>query len=723
MQHIFSAAVLALAGLTACGAISGLDEFHAAPPQPAAADRGCTVHADCTQAGADFCLSASQRCVSLKSPDCTNVTGPATANDAILIGSMFSTSGSQAAVNIARQRSVMLAVSEINGMGGVPRADKTGQPRPLVLVSCDESKDAVRAATHLAEDLQIPAIIGPNNSQDQLDIAMKVTVAAGTVTISPTAVAESIAELRDNDLSWQMVPTDVQRGPLLIHELNTLERVLRARLGRDLKLGMIFRDDALGIGTRASLVDLVWNGKPLSAAGNLGTRVRIDAYDASETSHADMIAAHVAFAPDVVVLVGAGDAVSGVMEPLEAAWGAPPRPQYVLIDSTKVPELLALVGRNPELRTRVRGTGIAPGPDSEPVLQSFRIAYQARYPDDLQSTSSGLGASYDATYAVALAMVAGGGTSGAEIARGLRKLGRGQGLPLGPTNILSAFRRFDAGESIAAIGTFSQLAWDDRGAISAGRIEIWCVELVEGAPAYTSSGLSADIPDQTLHGENRVCGLMGAAMAPLTTGMPGMSTTPAMQPSATGGTRDAGAEPDAGSEPEPPVQVDAGTQPDAGSAAPPTRRIPCGGARCDRNAGEYCCIEPVPNAPPNVSQFSCQTEDRQCTAHLRCTSDRECDHGQICCINPQRESYCRAAAGCSPGDQHLACDTGRDCAEGQVCCAESGDFRALRATTCRSSCSEVGSAYPNMLCEAQNQCPPSSRCVQSPALPSVGICL
>src|SRR5262249_30802127 len=161
--------------------------------------------------------------------------------------------------------------------------------------------------------------------------------------------------------------------------------------------------------------------------------------------------------------------------------------------------------RDPELRTRVRGTGIAPSPESEPVLQSFRIAYQARYPEDSQSTSSGLGASYDATYALALAMVAGGGTSGPEIARRLRQPRRGQALPLGPTNVLSAFRRFDAGETIAATGTFSTLAWDDRGAISAGRIEIWCVESIDGAPTYTSSGLSADIPDQTLHGENRVC--------------------------------------------------------------------------------------------------------------------------------------------------------------------------------------------------------------------------
>jgi len=56
-----------------------------------------------------------------------------------------------------------------------------------------------------------------------------------------------------------MVPSDAQRGPLLIHEIAELERALRKHRGRDLKLSVVFQDDALGAGTRAALVDLTWN--------------------------------------------------------------------------------------------------------------------------------------------------------------------------------------------------------------------------------------------------------------------------------------------------------------------------------------------------------------------------------------------------------------------------------------------------------------------------------
>ena len=83
-------------------------------------------------------------------------------------------------------------------------------------MSCDESTNLLRAGGHLVNDLHVPAIVGPNTSQDTLDVSTKVTVPGGTVVMSPTGVASSIAALTDNDLTWLMVPSDVQRAPLMI---------------------------------------------------------------------------------------------------------------------------------------------------------------------------------------------------------------------------------------------------------------------------------------------------------------------------------------------------------------------------------------------------------------------------------------------------------------------------------------------------------------------------
>src|SRR5206468_1481011 len=84
-------------------------------------------------------------------------------------GSLFSTKGAQAATNLPRQQSAMLAVEEVNSIGGVPGAT-IEKSRPLVLVSCDESTNLLRAGGHLITELHVPAIVGPNTSQDTLDV-------------------------------------------------------------------------------------------------------------------------------------------------------------------------------------------------------------------------------------------------------------------------------------------------------------------------------------------------------------------------------------------------------------------------------------------------------------------------------------------------------------------------------------------------------------------------
>ena len=97
-------------------------------------------------------------------------------------------------------------------------------------------------------------------------------------------MASSIAALSDNDLTWLMVPSDVQRAPLMIKQLNELETQVRMSTQPEkptVKLGIVFRNDALGTGTRSSLNDLTFNGKPLSDPINIGTgsNVTVDGYE------------------------------------------------------------------------------------------------------------------------------------------------------------------------------------------------------------------------------------------------------------------------------------------------------------------------------------------------------------------------------------------------------------------------------------------------------------
>jgi ABC-type branched-subunit amino acid transport system substrate-binding protein len=454
-------------------------------------------------------------CVKLLSEDCDGITGDYTNNRAIFVGSLFSTKGPTAATNLPRQQSAALGIEQINMAGGVPAGDTSANGRPLVMVSCDESTNLLRAATHLVSDLHVPAIVGPNTSQDTLDVSTQVTVPGGTVVMSPTGVASSIASLTDNDLTWLMVPSDVQRAPLMISQIGELEKQLKAERAKStVNLGIVFRNDALGIGTRTALDDLKLNGQSL--ANN--EHVKIDPYSGTAADQQPLVSKYLTFLPDIVVLAGTAEAITKVMVPLEAQWpkdasdvDLSPRPYYVLIDSTKVPELLTAVTSNGhDLQRRVRGTGITPGPsgtDTAATYAGFQVDFGVRY-NGASATISGMGPAHDAAYAIGLALAATRTqeVSGASVAQGLRRLAGGATkLKANGPNVLPAFQKLAAGEKITAIGTFGILDWDANGAVQGGTLEMWCIGGTTGKPAYASSSLLFDIKSQTMSGSYVPC--------------------------------------------------------------------------------------------------------------------------------------------------------------------------------------------------------------------------
>ena len=521
---------LAVCLVPACDQLLGLDDYHVQATQPVSGSNamaqvpdaaattapGCMKHQDCmtfasqlaepSARDASVCVKSTGTCVKLLSDACQKVTGDYRDDQAIFLGTLFSTSGAQGSVNRAREQSVILAVDEINQLGGIPSAAPATEARRLVLVSCDEA-DLRGAGRHLVNDLRVPAIIGPNTSQDTLDLSNDLTIAAGTLVMSPTAVASSIADLIDADLTWQMVPSDVQRVPLMIHEINRLELELRvARKSASLKLAVIYRDDALGEGTRVALNALTWNGKALADPSNLEMQVRIRPYNPSGVEPA-LIDSMRQFAPDVVVLVGTAEAITQGMVPLERGWTAPNRPEYVLIESEKTPELLEAVAGDASLRRRIRGTGALPAARSAQINQAFIVSYTARHPDEA-SDLFGMGPAYDATYAIAFSIAAlrGGMISGSTIARTLPLLASGgMDVELQSSKTLSAFRALAEGSPISVIGTTAPLRWDARGAVVDGTIELWCISEAGGKPGYDSSGVSSDLASDVIQGKYVQC--------------------------------------------------------------------------------------------------------------------------------------------------------------------------------------------------------------------------
>ena len=553
-------ASLALLGV-GCGLVYGLGDFRIDDASPtgeggldansseaeAAAPPECTTNAECTTrataegptngGGADVgpfgvleggtapsvCVKPEGRCVRLLTQDCPTVLGDYANDDAILLATLFTLSGATTGTNTARQQSALLAAEEVNsslGGSGIPPAMGSSAPRPLVVLSCDESKDLVRVGTHLVNELHVPAIVGPNTSQDTLDLTTKVTSKGDTLIMSPTAVAAGIAGLADKNLTWRNIPSDTPRGKLMIQQLNALESGLRAgtlpaqtmaRIG-NLKLGIVYRDDAQGQSNFGAISgDLMWNGAGLSAAANAAF-VKIGRYNPTNAAAdtAAIVTDFVTAKPDVIAVFGTAESLTGFLLPYEKALqtaGVTVKPYYMLIDSNKIKELLdgtVAAGVPADLRVRVRGVGVTPAPAALPVLNAFNSAYTARY--GTNPRVSGMGQSYDAIYAIALALAATTDQrpTGTSVAGGLAKLGAGPVSLIGQGNVRNAFQQLTMGATITATGTFSDFKWDTKGDLAGGIVEMWCVSA--GAPNFfASSGLTFDVATLMPNGAYTPC--------------------------------------------------------------------------------------------------------------------------------------------------------------------------------------------------------------------------
>lgn len=490
----------------------------------------CTTNKDCTDAllaqglgdggasgedgAAAVCVKKpSPHCVRLLSDDCDSIVGPYLDEQAIVIGSLFQTKGATNLTNVPRQQAAWLGVEQINASGGIPAGSTSANPRPLVMVSCNTTRNVIEAASHLVDELHVPAIVGPNTSQDTLDVSTKVSVPGGTVLMSPSGVASSIASLIDNDLTWLMVPSDVQRAPLMLSQINELETNLKAERSKStIKLGIVFRDDALGRGTRTGLNGLTLNGKSMADPINLNNNVQIDPYVGTALDQQAIVTKYLGFLPDIIVLAGTAEVITKVLIPLEAQWPTSvPRPSYMLIDPSKGPELLMAVLNNPNgLKQRIRGTGITPGPAGAgtpaETFNAFQVDYNVRF--KTLATVSGMGPARDAAYAIGLALAATRTqeVSGASVAQGLRKLAGGATkLELTGSNVLPAFQKLAAGEKITAVATFGLLDWDANGAVRGGTLEMWCIGGTDAVPVYGSSGLFYDLKTQTPSGAYTQC--------------------------------------------------------------------------------------------------------------------------------------------------------------------------------------------------------------------------
>ena len=430
-----------------------------------------------------------------------------------------------------RQHGASMAVEAINQAGGVP--DGTGRKRTLTLRTAT-GPSAASGLRELKSRAKLSAVIGPDSSDDMIELLTATAVDPQLFTIGPNNTVDSIIEAQD---SWSLVPTDHQRMPLLMRALTELEVELKqARGGRALRLSVVYRNDAFGRGWRAAIERASWGGVELLHADNQA-RVSIEPYDPKAQAQHELVDRLSAFAPDVLITIGMSEVVTQLLAPLESAWQAELRPEYILTDAAKGAELLDLISVRPELMPRIRGVGATATAAAEPSHQQFLSEYEQRFsygtdePVGVEAATA-----YDAVFVIAYALAASApGTqpgSGPALAQSLRRLtGGALHVETHEPQLEAALSALSRGESISAQGTLSAFEWDSGGGIASGAAELWCV-VAAPSPRFASAGLTFDIAARSFGSRPSEC--ESSPPAQTTTAMPDESepTTRAATPAA-----------------------------------------------------------------------------------------------------------------------------------------------------------------------------------------------
>jgi ABC-type branched-subunit amino acid transport system substrate-binding protein len=458
------------------------------------------------------CVQSIGRCVPLLTQDCRNVYGDYMNDNSIVIGTIFNTTGSLAGSNIPRQQAALLAAQEINSSisgGGIPGPDG-GAVRPLLVVECDPTVNTLRAASHLANDLHVPAVVGPNVAEDALNITQQISAKAGMLMMTPTVPIDPVTNLNDNGLTWRDIPSDKQRGPVYADQIEALVTQLSASRS-NLKLGVLVRNDALGSSALNSISNVPF-GSASATIGSAGASVvSIDEYALSDTATQAMIATKYAttFQPDIVFVI-AQEAVASIVIPLEQQMTtnhySGNRPYYIATDTAKTAGWLTVPSNVPaDFPTRVRGVGVTPDTASAPVFASFNAAYTGYYTTN--PGTSGMGPAYDAMYSVAYAMAATRNepVTGANVAQGLNDLLYGTAFNVGVNSASGAFQTLASVGHIALQGTFTLMHWDGNGDIIGGTLQVWCVDNSGSTSVFAPSGRNFDVTSGVFTGDYAQC--------------------------------------------------------------------------------------------------------------------------------------------------------------------------------------------------------------------------
>ena len=410
----------------------------------------------------------------------------------ILIGSVLPLTGQLDLLGPFLDQAVELAVSEINGIGGLGG-------KKIAVLSCDSGTDpgvAIVSAAHLVSVARVPAIIGPVSSEITIEVFNRVAYPAGVLLVSPVAASPVMETLETDGLLWRTAPSATRLGYAFGEYL----------VGRDFeKVFVVNREDTWGTSMREAMQSVFC---PLADCAD-SSRFRSLVYDTQNVafSQSQVLVEVQAFDPDVVVLISY---IQDGIAFLNAAAAATDNVRDFITPDGLRDQLALRYVASQEVLCRLFGMSFVPPAGA--VYESFRIRFESKwFVPPAPYTASAYDAAYLLGYAMSVALQGGGELTGARIGAGMGRLSSGQRIEAGTgqwnTGRQALARSEDA--TIDYAGASGDVDFDPETGSVNGDVEGWHFNLDEGGPEslgtiYTIDGTYTP-PDYGLADPDATC--------------------------------------------------------------------------------------------------------------------------------------------------------------------------------------------------------------------------
>lgn len=453
----------------------------------------CSTHAECTERYGEPSACVEANCVKLLTEDCTEVLpeGALLENDTILFGLMATLKGDSASYGIPTKEGAQLAFDEVEtlagGIAGIP-----GEPRQrhVAMLVCDHGADPKKVARHLAEEVKVPAIIGPSFSGVTLKV-LDVTVPANTLVISATATSPALTDAPDNGLFWRTCPSDVVQTEamkyLLVQLVDSLHAAGTLPDDRDPRIAILYKDDSAGRGLQVGATTTFEGPNPAPPVEADYQEKYPNPDDVSKgfdwSRYANGVIEN---EPDVIMPLGTTEFVTDMLPTIESGWhpSAPP-PWYILPEGDRVGELVTYVNGNSAAALPERVVGTAPGPRKSMLYRGFADRFGGEF--DQRDPGNLAEFAYDAAYLLLYATAITGQRypTGGALAEALKNVTCGRNpVQVGPQKFSNYFKLAQDQQCIDFEGASGPLDFDNATGEAVSDIAVWCLRSQANGVSY-----------------------------------------------------------------------------------------------------------------------------------------------------------------------------------------------------------------------------------------------